>query len=91
MCVTFYIHNYFLKFLDILRELESHQIHLTEELDGLTRKRVLLQIQRSLIKSQEIGDEKLQLVQQILDLIENKSRQLDFDFKNLGVKGNMQT
>lgn len=61
-------------------------MNLTDDLDGITRKRMLLQMQRSLIKSQEIGDEKLQIVQQILDLIENKSRQLDLDFKNLGVK-----
>ena len=37
-----------------------------------------------LISSLEIGDEKLQIVQTMQDLVENKSRQLDADCKTLG-------
>lgn len=41
-------------------------------------------IQKALIAAQELGDEKLQVVQQLQDLIENRTRRLDLDFKNLG-------
>lgn len=41
-------------------------------------------IQQALIAAQELGDEKLNVVQNLLDLIENKTRQLDLDLKNLG-------
>lgn len=42
-----------------------------------------MRIKTSLIAAQELGDEKLQIVQQLTDLIEGKTRQLDQDFKNL--------
>lgn len=72
------------RYQEILRELESHQESMKREsLDSMTRKKLLNHIQRSLIRTQEIGDEKLQIVQQILDLIENKSKQLEIDYKNL--------
>lgn len=48
------------------------------------RRRSLTRFQQALISAQEIGDEKLQIVQHIQDLIENKTRQLDVDFGNLG-------
>jgi hypothetical protein len=41
-------------------------------------------LQQSLVAAQELGDEKLQIVQQLQDLIDHKTRQLDQDFKNLG-------
>lgn len=44
-----------------------------------------MRIQQALIAAQEIGDEKLQIVQQVQDLIENKSRQLEVDYRNLGI------
>jgi inhibitor-of-growth protein 1 len=44
----------------------------------------LLRIQQTLIAAQEVGDEKLQIVQTIQDLIENKARQLELDYRNLG-------
>ncbi|XP_053695113.1 inhibitor of growth protein 1 homolog [Sabethes cyaneus] len=47
-------------------------------------KRVIARIQQGLIAAQELGDEKLQIVQQLQDLIDHKTRQLDQDFKNLG-------
>lgn len=57
---------------------------LTNDVDSTTRNRALLRVQQALIAAQEIGDEKLQIVQQVQDLIENKSRQLDLDYRNLG-------
>lgn len=41
-------------------------------------------VQSALISSLEIGDEKLQLVQSMQDVVENKSRQLETDCKTLG-------
>lgn len=70
------------KYQEVLAELEQQQ-GLLERGELESRKKVMLQIQRSLIRSQELGDDKLQLLQQIQDLIENKARQLDLDYKNL--------
>lgn len=50
---------------------------------GHWRKRLLQKLQSSLISSLEIGDEKLQLVQSVQDVVENKSRQLESDCKAL--------
>ncbi|XP_071444643.1 inhibitor of growth protein 1 [Hetaerina americana] len=74
-----------------LKELEAGQQALLGILGGSggtsganQRKRALLRkVQTMLIAAQEVGDEKLQVVQAVLDLIENKSRQLDLDFRNL--------
>lgn len=66
-----------------LREVDDYQELLTSDIDSSVRRRTLARAQQSLISAQEIGDEKLQIVQQIQDLIENKSRQLDLDYRNL--------
>lgn len=52
------------------------------------RKRLLQKVQSALISSLEIGDEKLQLVQSMQDVVENKSRQLEADCKALGTNSN---
>ncbi|KAK4019766.1 inhibitor of growth protein 1 isoform X1 [Daphnia magna] len=52
---------------------------------GHWRKRLLQKVQSALISSLEIGDEKLQLVQTMQDVVENKSRQLETDCKALVV------
>lgn len=44
-----------------------------------------MRVQQALISAQEVGDEKLQIIQQLQDLIENKARQLDIDYRNLGL------
>ncbi|CAG5134331.1 unnamed protein product [Candidula unifasciata] len=51
--------------------------------DGGSSKKACLALQRALIHCQEIGDEKIALVQLITDLIENRSRQLDQDREHL--------
>lgn len=43
----------------------------------------MARIQQSLIAAQELGDEKLQIVTQLQELIDLKTRQLEHDFKNL--------
>lgn len=69
---------------DYLRDVDQQQELLKSDSDVTVRRRALHKIQQALIASQEIGDEKLQIVQLIQDLIENKTRQLDLDYRNLG-------
>lgn len=45
--------------------------------------RAVNQIKQSLISAQELGDEKMQVVTQLQEIIDQKTRQLDVDFKNL--------
>lgn len=67
-----------------LKEVEQQQDSSRCDADLPTKRRILLRIQQSLIAAQEVGDEKLQIVQTIQDLIENKARQLELDYRNLG-------
>lgn len=67
-----------------LKEVEQQQDSSRNDADLPTKRRMLLRIQQSLIAAQEVGDEKLQIVQTIQDLIENKARQLELDYRNLG-------
>ncbi|GAB6032621.1 PHD finger protein ing1 [Chamberlinius hualienensis] len=77
-----------IKYQELMNSLENYYSSISGSTDYALKKKSLQQVKRLLIKSQEIGDEKLQLVQQIADLIENKTRQLDLDYKNLGLKPN---
>lgn len=43
-------------------------------------------IQQNLIQAQELGDEKMKIVNQLQELIDFKTRQLDVDQKNLDIK-----
>lgn len=54
-----------------------------ESTNATKRNRAMTRIQQNLIAAQELGDEKLQIVQQLTDLIESKMRQLDQNYKNL--------
>uniref|UniRef100_T1GEM5 Inhibitor of growth protein n=1 Tax=Megaselia scalaris TaxID=36166 RepID=T1GEM5_MEGSC len=54
------------------------------------RTKYLSRIQNALISAQELGDEKMQIVNQLQDLIDTKTRQLDIDFKNLDYAEDMQ-
>ncbi|XP_055906615.1 inhibitor of growth protein 1 [Eupeodes corollae] len=47
------------------------------------RARAMARMQQSLISAQELGDEKMQIVNQLQELIDQKTRQLDSDQKNL--------
>ncbi|KDR15717.1 inhibitor of growth protein 1 [Zootermopsis nevadensis] len=66
-----------------LKEVEQQQESSRRDSDLATKRRILLRIQQTLIAAQEVGDEKLQIVQTIQDLIENKARQLELDYRNL--------
>lgn len=75
-----------LLFAAFLRDVEQQTEWLgTTDAENSGRKtKAMSRIQQALIAAQELGDEKLNVVQNLLDLIENKTRQLDLDYKNLG-------
>uniref|UniRef100_A0A1A9VPD2 Inhibitor of growth protein n=1 Tax=Glossina austeni TaxID=7395 RepID=A0A1A9VPD2_GLOAU len=50
------------------------------------RARSVSRMQQSLIQAQELGDEKMKIVNQLQELIDHKTRQLDTDQKNLDIK-----
>lgn len=54
--------------------------------DQLTpeKRKAVFRLQQVLMTAQDTGDESLQVMQGIQDHIENKTRQLDVDRKNLG-------
>ncbi|XP_023684290.1 inhibitor of growth protein 1 isoform X3 [Paramormyrops kingsleyae] len=63
--------------IEILKELdEAYEKH-KRETDPAQRRRLMYSIQRSLIRSQELGDEKIQIVSQMVELVENRVRQVD--------------
>lgn len=62
---------------EILKELDEAYENTRQEGDPVQRRKLLHSIQRALIRSQELGDEKIQLVGQMVELVENRSRQVD--------------
>ena len=52
-----------------LKELERLVSNFFKEKDSTARRKCLIQIQRKLVKSQEYGDDKLQLVGNMIDLV----------------------
>ncbi len=71
-------------FSDHVSEIRTHQESYLSLMEPHLKKKSLIQIQRNLVKCQEIGDEKLQIVAQIIEHIENRTRQLEQDLENLG-------
>lgn len=65
------------KYQEILKELDEYYEKFKREMDGPQRKRVLYCIQRALIRIQELGDEKIQIVSQMVELVENRARQVN--------------
>lgn len=62
---------------ELLKELdEAYEKHCHEE-DPIQQRCLLHCIQRALIRSQELGDEKIQLASQMVEMVENRSRQVD--------------
>ena len=69
---------------ELLQELDSLVTQYEEETeDPVAQKRLLAKMQVTLIASQDIGDDKINIVQVLTDVIENKTRQLEHDSQNL--------
>ncbi|XP_016377670.1 inhibitor of growth protein 1-like isoform X3 [Sinocyclocheilus rhinocerous] len=63
---------------EILSELdEAYEKH-RQESDPVQRRRLLHCIQRSLIRTEELGDEKIHIAGQMVEMVENRSRQLEW-------------
>ncbi|XP_072705966.1 inhibitor of growth protein 1 isoform X2 [Ciconia boyciana] len=61
----------------ILKDLDDYYEKFKRETDAVQKRRMLHCIQRALIRSQELGDEKIQIVSQMVELVENRTRQVD--------------
>jgi len=68
---------------DVLSELDTLVDQFANTKDPVAQKRLLSKMMMPLIASQDIGDDKIQLVQSMSDIIENKTRQLELDAQNL--------
>lgn len=66
------------KYQDVLKELDEAYEKYCRETDSVQRRKLQLSIQRTLIRSQELGDEKLQIAGQMVELVENRTRQMDW-------------
>ncbi|XP_064296388.1 inhibitor of growth protein 1 isoform X1 [Phalacrocorax carbo] len=62
---------------EILKDLDDYYEKFKRETDAVQKRRMLHCIQRTLIRSQELGDEKIQIVSQMVELVENRTRQVD--------------
>lgn len=72
---------------DFLRDIESLATLYAESVSMKKvdeKYRLLRKVQATLISAQELGDEKLRIIQQLQDLIEKKTRSLDNDYRNIG-------
>ncbi|XP_059051978.1 inhibitor of growth protein 2 [Achroia grisella] len=69
---------------ECVRDAETHiAVCIATNTEERRRVRAAARLQSSLVAAQEIGDEKLQVVQLLQDLIDNKQRSLDADHKKL--------
>ncbi|XP_014096784.2 inhibitor of growth protein 1 [Bactrocera oleae] len=74
-------------YYDLWRSLQNNN---GSEGNCTRRARAIARMQQSLIQAQELGDEKMQIVNLLQELIDHKTRQLDSDQKNLDIKEEMQ-
>lgn len=65
-CVISFSYLFFFSFPDALKELDDAYERYRRELDSLQRRKLQLSIQRALIRSQELGDEKIQIAGQMV-------------------------
>lgn len=66
------------RYQDVLKELDDAYERYHRESDSLQRRKLQLIIQRALIRSQELGDEKIQIAGQMVEMVENRTRQIDW-------------
>lgn len=83
-CVIAYIRELESAMAILLGEDDTDHI-IPDQLSG-EKKKAVFRLQNVLMTAQDTGDDSLQVMQSIQDHIENKTRQLDVDRKNLGKK-----
>ncbi|XP_019377362.1 PREDICTED: inhibitor of growth protein 2 [Gavialis gangeticus] len=64
-------------FVEALKEIDDVYEKYKAENDPVQKKRLQQHLQRALINSQELGDEKIQIVTQMLEQVENRARQME--------------
>ncbi|XP_030048518.1 inhibitor of growth protein 2 [Microcaecilia unicolor] len=69
------------KYREVLREIDDVCEKLKNESDETQKKRLQQHLQRALISSQELGDEKIQIVTQMVELVENRARLMEAHYK----------
>uniref|UniRef100_A0A6I8NPC7 Inhibitor of growth protein n=1 Tax=Ornithorhynchus anatinus TaxID=9258 RepID=A0A6I8NPC7_ORNAN len=65
------------KYQEALKEMDDVYERYKKESEAGQKKRLQQHLQRALINSQELGDEKIQIVTQMLELVENRARQME--------------
>ncbi|KAF7280275.1 inhibitor of growth protein 1 isoform X2 [Rhynchophorus ferrugineus] len=70
-------------YLARVREVTNQQRNIKNCANSAQKDKIFKRMQQALIAAQELGDEKMSLLQSISDKIEMKTRLLDQDFKNL--------
>ncbi|MBN3301765.1 inhibitor of growth protein 2 [Amia ocellicauda] len=65
------------KYQEVLKEVDDVYEKYKKETDSGQRKRLQNHLQRALISSQELGDEKIHVVTQMMELVENRARQME--------------
>lgn len=65
-CISVLFLSFFFFWSDVLKELDDAYDRYRRESDSLQRRKLQLSIQRALIRSQELGDEKIQIAGQMV-------------------------
>ncbi|XP_061926500.1 inhibitor of growth protein 1-like [Entelurus aequoreus] len=65
------------KYQDVLKELDDAYERYRKESDSPQRRKLQMSILRALIRCQELGDEKIQIAGQMVELTENRTRPMD--------------
>ncbi|CAB3982381.1 Inhibitor of growth 1 [Paramuricea clavata] len=65
-----------------LREIGRWMDTYHQRKESSVRKRCMINIQRCLVKGQELGDEKLQHVSHMMDMVDTKSRQVEIEMES---------
>ena len=75
-------------FSDYMKDAENFKETLQkEDLEPSAQRKTLFKLEQILIAIQEVGYQKVEIGQHILDLIDNKYRSLDQDLRKLGAAG----
>ena len=68
-----------------MKEVEGYKHSLEkDDLENGAQRKIFCKLEQVLISLQELGDEKVEIGQQINDLIDNKYRQLEQDLRHIG-------
>jgi len=70
-----------------LEQVGRFMLRYKHEQNGANRRKWLNKIQKCLVRSQQCGDEKLQLISQIVELSESRNQQINKDIEHIDLRG----